>query len=471
MIGLRTARALVIDDDADEAIPLITALGRLGIGAVYLPGDKAEELPAEPFRGIRLAFVDMKLNIEGSPKQVVGKTVNVLRRVLTQEESPCIIVVWTKHPSYLDEFKDMLGTALPKLQPGVVWQMEKPTKFDIAKITGEISANLADLWPLGVLLAWEQMAHDAATGATETISTVVAGEASGANGGTVVQRWQRSVKSVLAALFRAGGGQIVDRNRAIRTLLEGLNALHLDHLENEEREICDSNANKLLWDNVGNLSNTGKVDLNTRLLTSAVDDDDMRVRPGNLYLPSPTQKAKCPVTRFRLGARDIIRDMAPKWTKNDAYNSLSKTLKKLEKAAGDEVEIKSKKKELEEQKLAIVSECLPILLEISPACDFAQGKQHVARLIGGLLVPDKHRKVFAIDPAWRTYLKQLQGISIAGRDGIWHPVLDARFCYGIRNPGRAIRVKPSCRFRVPVVVDVQSWFAAHAARPGYAVVD
>ena len=40
MIGLRTARVLVVDDNAAEAMPIIHALGKLGIGCVYVAGDK-----------------------------------------------------------------------------------------------------------------------------------------------------------------------------------------------------------------------------------------------------------------------------------------------------------------------------------------------------------------------------------------------------------------------------------------------
>lgn len=35
MHGFRTARALVLDDDPKEAMPVIQALGLLGMGAVY----------------------------------------------------------------------------------------------------------------------------------------------------------------------------------------------------------------------------------------------------------------------------------------------------------------------------------------------------------------------------------------------------------------------------------------------------
>jgi hypothetical protein len=48
MRGLQTSRVVVIDDDAQEAIPIIQALGRLGIGCTYIAGDQMEYLPKPP---------------------------------------------------------------------------------------------------------------------------------------------------------------------------------------------------------------------------------------------------------------------------------------------------------------------------------------------------------------------------------------------------------------------------------------
>src|SRR5439155_24201652 len=85
MKNLRTARVLIIDDAPSEAMPVVEALGRLGIGCVYISGDRVEDLEAlKPFSGIRVAFVDMKLDVEGSAREVVGKTVKVLKAALAQ---------------------------------------------------------------------------------------------------------------------------------------------------------------------------------------------------------------------------------------------------------------------------------------------------------------------------------------------------------------------------------------------------
>ncbi len=470
MIGLQTARAIVIDDDEREALPIIKALGRLGIGAIYLPGDKLEELPRKPIRGIRLAFVDMKLDIEGPPKQVVGKTIKVLERVLSAEGSPCIIIAWTKHQNYIDEFKMLLNEHLPGLQPGVIKTMEKPPSFDIGRVAKEISSCLDEIWPLEVLFAWEQRAHNAATSTTETISGSVSKHAL-TGSGNAIDRWKRSTKSVLTAMVRAGGGKTVEGDDAMTTLLECLSSLHLDHLEHEERVLPFQKAGKLLGKSVPNLTASARVDLNSRLLTSGVAAGDRRVRPGNLYLECHEKGKRCPVVRFKITAHDIFSVLEPAWKKDADYSQLNRAQSQNQKSGTrDNTSIEEIAGQLEERKEVIRSECIPAALELSPACDFSQGKQQVARFIGAVLVPSRHKDIFPVKPQHRMYLKSLEGILIPNQVDEYHLILSARLLYSVRNPSRTILVQPRCRLRSQVVSDIQSWFAAHAARPGYLAV-
>src|SRR6266404_4782902 len=105
MNTLRTARVLIVDDSPDEAMPVVQALGSLGIGCVYVSGEKIEDVEKlKPFEGIRVAFVDMKLAIEGTAREVVAKTVRVLSAVLSKKTSPIVLIAWTDHPEYVEEF-------------------------------------------------------------------------------------------------------------------------------------------------------------------------------------------------------------------------------------------------------------------------------------------------------------------------------------------------------------------------------
>src|SRR5688572_14045191 len=121
MIGVRTARAMVIDDDPNEALPVLMALGRLGIGAVYLRCDKLEELPDEPMDGIRLLFLDMVLSGATETTHVVGHLMGVLKRVLPTDPHPILIVLWTKHfDDHGKAFQEALEKEFTHLPQGII---------------------------------------------------------------------------------------------------------------------------------------------------------------------------------------------------------------------------------------------------------------------------------------------------------------------------------------------------------------
>ena len=65
-LGLETARALVVDNDYEEARPVLLALSHLRIGSVYLNGDLELVDKAKGLRGVRLALVDMDLQGDGA---------------------------------------------------------------------------------------------------------------------------------------------------------------------------------------------------------------------------------------------------------------------------------------------------------------------------------------------------------------------------------------------------------------------
>lgn len=58
---MNSARVVVIDEDPDEALLLLTALGTAKIGTVYIQGTEQDQLPDEPIDGIRVVLLDLKL--------------------------------------------------------------------------------------------------------------------------------------------------------------------------------------------------------------------------------------------------------------------------------------------------------------------------------------------------------------------------------------------------------------------------
>ena len=69
MHGFRTSRALIIDDNPTEALPVVHALGALGVASLY--HDAAPEADySRKHTGIRLLFLDMVLENRGASRTI-----------------------------------------------------------------------------------------------------------------------------------------------------------------------------------------------------------------------------------------------------------------------------------------------------------------------------------------------------------------------------------------------------------------
>jgi len=114
--------------------------------------------------------------------------------------------------------------------------------------------------------------------------------------------------------------------------------------------------------------------------------------------------------------------------------------------------------------------CAPVLVELSPVCDYAQGKVRSLRLLGGLLAPiaEKQRLKQPNDRQIGAFLWKLEQIYLSNgvpSAGIYDLYLSARFLcnFGLRDEGQLNAI---LRLRGQAFGALQAWFGAHAARQG-----
>lgn len=113
MLGLKTARVLVLDDNFDEARPIIESLSLAGVGCLYHDGDigSHESNGQNLLHGIRVAFVDLNLkpDLREENAAMAKRCVDVLKKVLDQDDNPLFVVLWTKE----EEAATILRSDLP----------------------------------------------------------------------------------------------------------------------------------------------------------------------------------------------------------------------------------------------------------------------------------------------------------------------------------------------------------------------
>lgn len=460
MKSLRTARVLIVDDKPHEAMPVIKFLGGIGIGCVYVSGELEELEDFDPIQGIRLAFVDMELDIAGTSREILGKTVNVLKRVLAERTAPIMFVAWTQHDNYVEEFTTMLRETLPDLQPLIVHRLPKPFAGDgqikSSKVVTQLTRLLRNRRPLGVLWLWEQMSHDATTATTQAIADFATSRNKSANPPV---EWKTSLGEILRLLLAGGAGQNEDEVTISHGLLEVLNSLHLDCLEQEETKDYRDEIKPVRKLPRPKLLPSELASVNSMLLTALVEPNDSAVRPGNVYAAAKGFGDGCPHFHCKPDVRGLAKALL-----NPQKDPEYKTLLDRVNAKAAANQKGSNRRKLRSRYDKIIRQCKVVLVEVSPPCDFSQRKRSVSRFVAGLMIPAALEKlVKREEPSSRI----LQAIKMKETGEIWQVVLSARFFYAIGKPEKLIKSIPIFKLRSGVLGDVEAWLAAQSARPGY----
>jgi len=334
-----SGRVIVIDDKMSEAAPLLRALAKQGVPVAYFTGTEADELPTEPPRGTRVVFVDIVLGTEGqSSKTKISVVMGVLKRLIGPQNGPYIVVAWTKHPDEIEALREGLSRHDPApmklLDLQKISYMEPATeegerrfKHDaVSMVEKKLDSELEKVGALAVLLAWEDLVHDAASGVTHDLYSLVPHD----------ENWNRNASGVFRGLADAYAGKQLspgDVTEVAQNALRTLTGVHVDALESligrDERvkNVTGLDLNASFDDTAA----TAK--LNARLALADVVDSDP-VQPGDL---------------FGLGCNDFDIEISR--------------------------HIKSSCK----------SDVRFVVLEVSPPCDYAQAKWLRHRLLPGFL--------------------------------------------------------------------------------------
>ena len=84
--------------------------------------------------------------------------------------------------------------------------------------------------------------------------------------------------------------------------------------------------------------------------------------------------------------------------------------------------------------------CRAAVIEVSPVCDFAQGKRPVCRFVAALIVPDELIEIFS--KGSHPYRLRLGGFRLPDEEGVFHLVVNARFILTIKGADRLIPHAP-----------------------------
>jgi hypothetical protein len=113
----------------------------------------------------------------------------------------------------------------------------------------------------------------------------------------------------------------------------------------------------------------------------------------------------------------------------------------------------------ESEKETVLKSSVPVIVELTPACDHAQAKRERLRFAAGLLWPQEHGK-------WikkAAYLHPIGPLVFEQKNVIL--VLDSLHFFSL--PKDTALPEPLFRLRSHVRADLQAWLGGHLARPGH----
>jgi len=461
MNELRTSRIVVIDDNPLEAMPVLRALGRAGLGAVYVNGE-VDDLPSNAIEGVRLVFVDLNLDVEGEPKAVLAKTLHVLEKVVGTRANPLVIILWTKHDDWVQRFTREMLKQLPGVLPGVVLAVQKRFNFEGQAIPAtryssrsilksvqkrlSIAPSLRSLWHL------EQCVHEAASRTTSRLSEIAVSGKSPAAPTEPALRWESEMREVLAALVaatgRREGGAYVS---ALSALLNALGPLIQDRIEYAAR------PSTAVLNRIRSVSDLAKE-----------EEDLNRQRPGRSLLSDGQRASLSTMLLVGRGGNGAVGPgsvfLKRLWSSTQPFpvgrqSSCVATHAGLLKETLHVGEERARLRRAQRQ-------TAPFMVEFTPPCDFAQNKSPMKRYLLGLLVPLKSGfRLRDKDAVFRLGVVHLAEPDWLAKLGPVHVVVNYGFVVGLSRRATSGQHSP-LRIRGEALHALTAGFSSHASRPG-----
>ncbi len=405
---------VIVDDQYEEALPLMKILSRMDVSFKYFTGN-VNELPGSPLKNVKIIFLDIQLEgMEGvqNDKTKMSTLANVIKRIVDTNSHPYIIIAWTKHQDLISD----LNNSLNNNKPLFILSMAKDEcknngNFDLNSISKKIGENISEFKSFKYFLFWQNLVNRASNIIVNDIASLIQKD----------EGWDKKLQKILKLLAEAyAGKQAINENTEKYSMLcfNNLLADIMERLIFQQNLILDrgENDSDLEDENI-------KGELNRRILIS-LEANTVPV-PGNIYTidenfnPSDLDKNKLIVELFNGKFQDL--------DDND------------------------KNQLIEQSKL--------IILEVSPFCDYAQNKWIKNRILPGVMWPKQFKsKIKKADYIYRSPVLRIQ-------NNLYFLVFDLRYLSSV-EPDILKDKKSDMRIRKELLNDIQSRIAAHINRFG-----
>lgn len=377
-------RVAIVDDDVNQALPLISVLSRHNIPYVFFKGNDVKYLPSKPENDIRILFLDLNLLGEKIEKEKAIRSVlySTLKQIISPQNYPYVLVLWSRQENeYGKVLSDLFQNELKDRSPITIenfvksdffpnFSQELDKSIDDEKILIELNRIITSLPAYSHLMQWENCIHNAAD---ETIQDIF-------HDFHYPENWNNSANCILNMFSKSylekHYGEATNEEKVKASLLF-LNDVYYDTLESSIANSDIENPKEFLYETNSDLVSAIRSKINNCLLISK--SQTQISQPGCIVISADNsaEYMKCAksVLDDCLDTESLRRDVNKQFV--DANNKEAKKL------------YNKKRKELRE---AILSSAIPCGVVVTPACDYAQKKVKYDRIVLGLIIDSCNRQ-------------------------------------------------------------------------------
>jgi hypothetical protein len=432
MFPVSLSKAVVVDDKEEEVAGLLKEFLKAQVPSLYLDG-KAENLPDQPLKGLRLLIMDLFLD---TTSNTIDSAESLFNRLVPENPGPYVIVVWTAQDETARQDFSKFIDDNPKKRPlGKLFKEKSQYEtreggFDFVQLITDIKNELALLGPYALVLEWERLIVESTDDTIVQLNRVMYDKNDAQEG-----------NKLFRVLLEAGGGPSVidsgDERRAISTIFDVLHRIQYDILMKNTM-----------------MAEVTKLDILNKLKTASKEiDEDLKAKiqsylvlnsgqtmykgmlPGNVY---DIKKMRNPPWKVGYLTSEIVSK------RNDG------NVKVIEEHLGG---------------LTKGDGVIEVILEVTPQCDIDQCNNIGYRFIGGILVRKDLLKNGKMAPKGQKADCQydVKSFYLQSMNGIYALCLDFRFIHSVVKFDDLSQL---CGVREQVVKDIQMHFGSHASRPG-----
>jgi hypothetical protein len=470
MILPNNGTVIIIDDQPEDVKELIAALSKEKIPFVHYKEEDLSDLPETPIENVRLIFLDLELVTDSyiGSKNITAPIKTRLIKIL-KPQTPYALVIWSKKESeykkailkdFENEFsayKPIFCTSLPKSD--IIGK-----KGAINRIKNELETEIKRFKSFNAFLIWESIVNESAGKLTNGVTTLYPPD----------QNWDNKTRFLLYKLAEAYSGKAIKGFSDIKQLKNALYTLTLSFTENIENLIdqrIDDLFKDLISDKEQDVDNFTTV-INKLLLISDGSDDISQ--PGNLFFPREESslrhqnnekkfvEGKEAITRIPSEKQKFAMEGLEKNYRSERQN-IEEFISETNKVTNEIVVSGLHETVYKDEKLKneILDTVIPIKLNITPLCDYAQEKAKLFRILPGVLIKSSYRNNLNLSSAY--LYSSDANFRIEGIDYMF--LYDFRFLYSL-NKKKMNGYIVKYRLKQQLLSDIQVKLGAHVNRSG-----